>query len=93
MIESTTTITINENALVQKVGEEMVILDAQSGQYYTLNEMATEILEHFKKGHTVAEVIDHVCNEYEVDKSEAQADIHNMLSTLISKELVLLVNP
>ena len=92
MINQQSTITVRENALVQVVGDEMVILDAQSGQYYTLNEMATVILEQFKEGHSVAEVVDHVCNEYEVGESEVQEDIHSMLSTLIGKELVLLVN-
>jgi PqqD family protein of HPr-rel-A system len=90
MISEHSTLTPADNALVQKVGDEMVILDAQSGQYYTLNEMATEILEQFTSGSTLQAVVAYVCKEYDVSQSEAQTDIQSMLSTLLEKELVLL---
>jgi hypothetical protein len=87
MISSNTSIVINENALVQKVGEEMVILDAESGQYYALNEMATEMLGQLQEGKTVQATVDHICAEYEASESEVLSDITGMITTLLEKKL------
>jgi hypothetical protein len=90
MISTHSKVSTTENALVQKVGEEMVILDAESGQYYTLNDMATEMLEHFTLGHNMADVVAHICDQYDVNEAEATADITEMLTKLKDKNLVLL---
>ena len=87
MISPNTSIHINENALVQKVGSETVILDSESGQYYTLNEMATEMLEQLKEGATIQATTSHVCDEYDASESEVLADITAMVSELVEKKL------
>lgn len=81
-------IIVGENALVQKVSDEMVILDSESGQYYTLNLMATEMLEHLKEGKSVEETALAICEEYDASKEEVLQDIEDMLDTLINKQLV-----
>ena len=90
MISKQTKIVISEHALIQKVSDEMVILDAESGQYYTLNELATEILEQFTQGCNLGEVLAYICEQYDVSEQEAQADITEIVNTLIDKKLVTL---
>jgi hypothetical protein len=87
MTDANAKVHINENALVQKVGDEMVILDSQSGQYYALNEMATHMLEHLKDGESIASTATLICDEYEADESEVTADIITMVNTLLEKQL------
>ncbi|MFC4700828.1 PqqD family protein [Glaciecola siphonariae] len=89
MITSTTRIKIGDNALMQKVSDEMVILDSQSGQYYTLNDMATEMLEHLQNGRSIEEVSALICKEYEVSKAEVNKDLTSMVNTLLEKQLVI----
>lgn len=87
MTNPNTSIIINSGALVQKVGDEIVILDAQSGQYYALNEMATEMLEKLQKGATIAATAIHICTEYDVDENDAITDITEMVDSLFTKKL------
>lgn len=87
MISANTRIKVGDNALMQKVSDEMVILDSQSGQYYTLNNMATEMLEHLQSGCSIEEVVAHICKEYEVEQSEVLTDLTDMINTLLQKEL------
>jgi hypothetical protein len=92
MINSSTRITMGENALMQKVSDEMVILDSQSGQYFTLNDSATEILEALS-GASVEQVVTQICANYDVSAQEAQADITAMIQTLLDKALLCISNP
>lgn len=81
-------IQIASNALVQKVSEEMVILDIQSGQYYTLNHVAADMLELMQQGSTVEQTVAEICREYDVSAQEATEDLYNMINTLAEKQLV-----
>lgn len=91
MITTTSVIGINENALVQKVSGEMVILDAESGQYYTLNSMATVMLEKLQAGLCVNEIVKSICEQYEVSAEQVQQDLLEMINELINKGLAKLV--
>ncbi len=84
---------MGENALMQKVSDEMVILDSQSGQYFTLNDSATEILEALSGGASVEQVVTQICANYDVSAQEAQADITAMIQTLLDKALLCISNP
>jgi len=88
MIDASTRINVGDNALIQKVSDEMVILDSQSGQYYTLNDMATEMLEQLRQNKTVNEVVMSICNEYEVEYDEVHTDLNDMINILVQKELI-----
>jgi PqqD family protein of HPr-rel-A system len=90
MITGNTRIQIGSNALIQKVSDEMVILDSQSGQYYTLNNMATEMLDILNSGSSVEQVVAQICKEYEAEQEEVLNDISAMIQTLHEKELVTL---
>ncbi|MFC3093319.1 PqqD family protein [Alteromonas sediminis] len=81
-------ISLCESALVQSVSGEMVILDMESGQYYTLNTMATQILDWLKAGDSVPEVVSKVCAEYDATEQDVTRDVQAMISTLLEKKLV-----
>lgn len=77
-----------ESALVQKVADEMVILDINNGQYYTLNEVAADMVAHLHEGATFNEVVVNICAQYDVKKAEVEGDLQELLTTLLDKELV-----
>lgn len=89
-IHLTTTVKIADNALMQKVSDELVILDSISGQYYTLNETATNMLEQLKSGKTVEQTIAYMCSEYNVEEQEVHIDVSDMINNLLNKELIIL---
>ncbi|WP_269518265.1 PqqD family protein [Alteromonas sp. BMJM2] len=77
-----------ESALVQKVSEEMVILDVNNGQYYTLNEVAADMVELVRLGSSTDEIVNAICSQYDAKESEVEADLHALLATLLDKQLV-----
>ena len=77
-----------DSALVQKVSDEMVILDVNSGQYYTLNEVAADMVELLKSGNSVSNVVNAICAQYDAQESEVKTDLHELLVTLLDKKLV-----
>ena len=77
-----------DSALVQKVSEEMVILDVNNGQYYTLNEVAADMVELLKSGNSVSNVVNAICAQYDAQESEVKTDLHELLVTLLDKKLV-----
>ena len=88
MITNQSIVNINDNALIQRVSDEMVILDIETGQYYTLNEVATDILELMQSGKNCGQVASCICDMYEVSEPEVKADISNLLSVFLLKKLV-----
>lgn len=84
-------IEVCSTALVQKVSGEMVILDTQNGQYYTLNSVAADMLSHLQNHLSVDETITAICREYDVSESEVKTDIAEMLNTLLHKQLIQIV--
>lgn len=81
-------IEVCSTALVQKVSGEMVILDTQNGQYYTLNSVAADMLSYLQNGLSVKKTVEAICCEYEVSEQEVERDIAEMLSTLLDKQLI-----
>lgn len=81
-------IQIASTALMQKVSGEMVILDTQNGQYYTLNHVAADMLELMQQGLTTEQTVVEICKQYDVSVNEATEDLYEMIRTLSDKQLV-----
>jgi hypothetical protein len=55
--------------------EETVLLNVETCKYYTLNKWGTAIWEFFNGSHTLSEILDKVCEAFEVPPSQAQGDL------------------
>jgi hypothetical protein len=75
------------NVLFQKVDEETVILEPETGEYYTLNAIGTFMVELFQQGHSKAEVINLVLKKYQAEESEVIQDIDELLTQLLKQGL------
>lgn len=82
-----------ENVLFQKVAEETVILEPETGEYYTLNAVGTYMVEQFQQGHSKIEVINLVLEKYLTTEVEATQDIEELLTQMLKQGLfITLVN-
>ena len=81
-----------EDVLFQKVAEETVILEPETGEYYTLNAIGTFIVEQFQQGHTKAKVIDLVLEKYQADEAEVTQDIEVLLAQMLKQNLFISVD-
>ncbi len=78
---------ISEQLLLQAVNEEMVILDPDSGRYFTLNEVGSEMLGRFRQSGDIDDTVAHIAAGYEVSEDTARRDLLALLDELVTHGL------
>ncbi len=73
---------LNPDILWRVVGDEALLLDTISGNYFSLDPVATEIWVSLTKGETPEEIAAAVAKRYLIDESRAEADISDLMSDL-----------
>jgi hypothetical protein len=84
----------NQEVVSRKIEGELVIVPIRSGvgdlnSLYTLNSVGSVLWEFMTEGHTVGEMVERVCDEFEVTKAQARKDIELFLDSLLEEKLVL----
>ncbi|MGB7436364.1 MAG: PqqD family protein [Candidatus Acidiferrum sp.] len=84
----------NQEVVSRKIEGELVIVPIRSGigdlnSLYTLNPVGSVLWDFMANGHTIAEMVQRVCDEFEVTKDQAQQDIQTFLDSLLEEKLVL----
>lgn len=75
-------VVLKKGLLIQKVVDEIVVLEPESGDYYTLNEMGALMLEYVQSGHSLADTVTNIQQTFNVSAKEIETDLHNLLSEL-----------
>jgi len=70
-----------------------VLLDAERGRYYTLNEVAGRAWELLAAGEPVIEILRCLGDEFEVSDATLQADVAALLGRLLEARLIERVGP
>jgi hypothetical protein len=65
-----------------------VILGIKSGKYYSLSDVGARIWELLQQPRSVREIGDTIQAEYDVETERCDADVLNLLESLVSEELV-----
>ena len=82
---------LNDKVLFQKVADETVILDPDSGQYFTLDTIGTAMLEKLQEGAKVGEVVTQIMASYDVQQAQLLDDLTELINTMQQKELLVCV--
>ncbi len=78
-----------ERLAFKTIGLETIILDTKIGkEVHQLNEVATFVWNLCDGKHDLQNIIDEVCNEFEVEYSDASTDVKNLISELAAKSLL-----
>ncbi len=85
----TTRVTPSPDAICTMVDGEAVVLHLGNGFYYSLNPVGATIWEEFSKGHTMSEIVNTVCKEFEVTQDVATKDLADLMADLSQEGLVL----
>ena len=83
----------NQDVVSRNIEGELVIVPIRSGvgdlnSLYTLNAVGSVLWEFMNEGHTVPEMVERVCGEFEVTEAQAQPDIETFLDSLMAEQLV-----
>jgi hypothetical protein len=83
----------NQDVVSRSIEGELVIVPIRSGvgdlnSLYTLNPVGSVLWEFMNEGHTVPEMVQRVCDEFEVTAAQAQPDIETFLDSLMAEQLI-----
>ncbi|HKN24067.1 MAG TPA: PqqD family protein [Candidatus Acidoferrum sp.] len=84
----------NREVVSRKIEGELIIVPIRSGvgdlnSLYTLNAVGSVLWDFMAEGHTVGEMVQRVCDEFEVTRKQAEQDIETFLGSLLEEKLVL----
>ena len=80
----------NSQVIDRVVDGEALLIDLQTGNYFSLNAVGTRIWESLDGSRTVHDIIHMVVDEYDVDVERAEADVLTLVNDLISEGLAIL---
>lgn len=86
----------NREVVSRQIEGELIIVPIRHGvgdmnSLYTLNQVGTVLWDFMREEHTVPEMMNRVCEEFEVTATQAQDDIRDFLDSLLEEKLVQLV--
>ena len=76
--------------MVQQVEGSSVLLDIDSGEYFTLNEVGGRVWDLCDGSRSVASIAEALSAEYEVEEAVLRADAMECLGDLLNRHLVVL---
>jgi len=80
---------INEKIIAKKVQGEMVLLNMENGDYFSLNSIGTEIFECISNGMKLNEITESLFEKYNVELNILQKDIDLLIEEMIAKKIII----
>lgn len=74
--------------MMQQVEGDCVLLDIDSGEYYSLNEVGGRVWELCDGTRSVGAIAEALCTEYDVPQETTLADARELLASLADAGLV-----
>jgi hypothetical protein len=76
---------------VRKTSEETIILAEKGDMIHVLDEMGTEIWEIVDGKKCLGEILDIICERWEVGRSIAESDLKTFIDALATKGIISLI--
>lgn len=79
--------------MARKVGDETVILDLASGNYFGLDSVGARIWQLISEGRNLEVVCEVLLNEYDVARDVAEQDVLQLVQELLGRGLLVKPKP
>jgi len=83
-----TTVSIPDSVLWQEVGDEIVLLDVDGGEYHGLNDAGSSIWRALEGHADVTSAYEQLCERYEVDPEVLRTDLDKFIKQLVGMGLL-----
>lgn len=83
---------LKPDLLLQKVADEMVLLEPESGEYFTLNSVGADMLELMQQGKSAAEITQQIVTDYDVSAEQVSSDLNELMVQLKDANLANVVS-
>ena len=78
----------NKNLFFAALDDEIAMLDEQSGNYFTLNSVASKIWKILEEPTSLTDLIRQLIKVYEVDSKQCEQEVVQFLSELAEHNLI-----
>jgi len=83
----------NHQVVSRQIDGELILVPIRRGvgdlnSLYTLNSVGVVLWEFMTQGHTVTEMVQRICDEFEVTNAQAFEDIQQFLDSLLEEKLI-----
>ncbi len=90
---TTDSIIIRSEQIVQtSVGEEIVALDGDKGEYYGADGVAADVMQMLDEKIAISAIIDRLLEKYEVERAKCETEVMEFLSDLLEKDVIKIVS-
>lgn len=83
-------IKLSNDIFIQEIDEEVILLDTQTQEYFSLNGVGKTILSLISENLSHDEIVNELSNIYEVDKIQIEKDFVNFIKVLEEKGLIII---
>jgi len=81
-------VTVRDGVMFNRVGDEVVLLDLDSGTYFGLDSVGGRVWDLLTGTATIGETIETMLAEYEVDRGILERDVLRLVNELEEKGLI-----
>ena len=76
----------NPDVMATVLDDEIVLLDARTGEMFTLNETGAIVWQAVELG--VDAICERVCTEFDIDAASARSDVDELVTDLVQRGLI-----
>ena len=73
---------------VKQIGTETIILTESGEQLHTLDQTGTYVWSEIDGKKSLGQILDGICDEYDVSRERAQADLLEFIDALEEKQII-----
>jgi len=79
---------LNENIILKDMQGEAVLLNLDTGDYYSLNGVGNKIINLILEDMSVDEIAAELTGIYDIDEKTAKSDINSLIDDLIKNNIL-----
>lgn len=83
---------IPDSIFIQEIDDEVIILDSNTQEYFTINQVGKDIWELLSKELTLEEVVTELMEIYDISKEQLETDVKNFIEALNQKGLIKIID-
>ena len=78
----------NQDVACRELGGRLVLVNLQTGFYYTLNETATFVFQRLQDGKEPPVIVHEMAERFDVAEDTARVDLAECIDTLVEEKLL-----
>ncbi|MEY2835463.1 MAG: hypothetical protein RLZZ557_1125 [Bacteroidota bacterium] len=78
----------NKQVVQSKIGDDVVMLDMESGFYFGLNSVASVIWNMMQNAVTPEEIVSQLLTEYAVQESQCMAETQELIGRMLEHKII-----